>query len=108
MSDGENKQEFQMEQLEEKHNKDGSGKASDSRSTGSPMLGIGSPYLWLPNPLCASPCVKEHPMRKFFISMVSKASNSLFSLFVSPSMLGVVWELESHLECSAFIRPRKS
>lgn len=51
MSDGENKQEFQMEQLEEKHNKDGSKKASDSHSTGSPMLGIGSPYLWLPNPL---------------------------------------------------------
>lgn len=50
MSDGENKQELQMEQLEEKHDKD-NGKSSDSHLIGSPMLGIGGPHLWLPSPL---------------------------------------------------------
>lgn len=59
MSDGENKQELQMEQLEEKHNKDGNGKASDSHLIGSPMLGIGSPHLWLPNPLSVQALVQS-------------------------------------------------
>lgn len=59
MSDGENKQELQMEQLEEKHNKDGNGKASDSHLIGSPMLRIGSPHLWLPNPLSVQALVQS-------------------------------------------------
>lgn len=101
MSDGKNKQEFQMGQLEEKHDKDGNGNASDSHLTGSPM-----PSTVTSKPaLCASPCAKQHPTRKFFITRVSKASNSLFSLFTSPSMLGIVWELESHQEYLAFIQP---
>jgi len=96
MSDGKNKQEFQMGQLEEKHDKDGNGKASDHHWTGIPMS---SPVTSKPT-LCAKPCAKQHPVRKFFITRLSKASNSLFSLFTSPSALGIVWELESHLEYS--------
>lgn len=51
MSDGKNKKELQMEQLEEKHDKDGNGKTSESHLTGIPMLGFGSSHLWRPNPL---------------------------------------------------------
>lgn len=59
MSDGENKKELQMEQLEEKHDRDDNGKVSDSHLTGSPMLGIGSPHLWLPNPLSVQALVQS-------------------------------------------------
>lgn len=52
MSDGKNKQELQMEQLGEKHDKDGNGKASDSHL-------IGSPHLWLPNPLSVQGLVQS-------------------------------------------------
>ncbi|PKU47651.1 hypothetical protein llap_2043 [Limosa lapponica baueri] len=64
MSDGKNKQEFQMGQLEEKHDKDGNGKASDSQ-----LIGIFMPSPETSKPaLCASPCAKQHPMKKFFIT----------------------------------------
>lgn len=52
MSDGKNKQEFQMGQLEEKHDKDSNEKASDSHLIGSPMP---SPVTSKPT-LCASSC----------------------------------------------------
>ncbi|CAM9323782.1 unnamed protein product, partial [Bubo scandiacus] len=58
MSDGKNKQEFQMGQLEGKHDKDGNRQASDSHLIGSPRP---SPVASKPT-LCASPCAKQHLM----------------------------------------------
>lgn len=55
MLDGKNKQEFQMGQLEEKHDQDGHGKASDSHLTGSPM-----PSPVNPNPLSVQALVQSN------------------------------------------------
>ncbi|KAM9544343.1 uncharacterized protein ACIB01_011687 isoform 1-T1 [Guaruba guarouba] len=60
MSDGKNKQEFQMGQVEKKRDKDGNGKASDSHLIGSPM-----PSRVTSRPtLCASSCAKQHPLHE--------------------------------------------
>lgn len=93
MSDGKNNQEFQMGQSEEKHAEDGNGKVLDSLSWESHVLTCDFPT----QSLC-KPYAKQYALRKFFITRVSKACNSLFSLCTSPSMLEIGWELESHIE----------
>lgn len=92
MSDGKNNQEFQMGQSEEKHAEDGNGKVLDSLRWESHVLTCDFPAQSL-----FKPYAKQYALRKF-ITRVSKACHSLFSLFTSPSMLGIVWELESHIK----------